>query len=194
MLGVNLADESEPMGSKDASKYRAMTARFHYLPQAIFDIQHAGTEASRRMSKPCQRDWQLMERIGHYLLGAPRFVQLFEWQSMPSTVDAFTNSDWTGCNMTCLSMRGGVIKWGRHWLKSWSSTQATIALSSAEAELFAVTQGAAEALGMMTLIADFGISLYATVHTDASAAIGIVRRTGLAKLRRLNVRYLCFQE
>ena len=47
---------------------------------------------------------------------------------------------------------------------------------------------------MMTLIADFGISLDATVHTDASAAIGIVRRTGLAKLRRLNVRYLCSQE
>ena len=38
------------------------------------------------------------------------------------------------------------------------------------------------------------VGVEAAVHTDASAAIGIVRRTGLAKLRRLNVRYLCFQE
>ena len=106
-----MADESEPMGSKDASKYRAMTARFHYLPQAIFDIQHAGKEASRRMSKPCQGDWPLVKRIGRYLLGALRSVQRFERQSMPSTVDAFTDSDWAGCSTTCRSTSGGVIKW-----------------------------------------------------------------------------------
>ena len=47
---------------------------------------------------------------------------------------------------------------------------------------------------MMTLISDFGTNLNATAHTDASAAIGIVRRTGLGKLRHLNVGYLLLQE
>ena len=63
------------------------------------------------------------------------------------------------------------------------SMQVTVALPSAVAELYAFTKGAAQALGMMTLIPDFGLNLNATVHTDASAAIGIVRRTGLGKLR-----------
>ena len=72
--------------------------------------------------------------------------------------------------------------WGRHCFKSCSSTQATIALSNAEAKLYAFTKGAAQALGMMTLMADFCLNLNATVHTDASAAVGIVRRTGLGKL------------
>ena len=42
----------------------------------------------------------------------------------------------------------------------------------------------------MTPFADFGIALEVTVRTDSSAAIGIVRRVGLGKLSRLNVRYL----
>ena len=61
-------------------------------------------------------------------------------------------------------------------LQSWSSTQATVVLSSAEAELYAFTTGAAQALGLMTLLADLGVEVQAAVHTDASAAIGIVRR------------------
>ena len=46
----------------------------------------------------------------------------------------------------------------------------------------------------MTMLADFGITVDVTVHTDASAAIGIVRRAGLGKLRHLNVRYLWLQD
>ena len=82
----------------------------------------------------------------------------------------------------------------KHFVKSWSSTQATIALSSAEAELYAMTKGAAQALGIMTLFDDFGLALRTVVHADASAAIWIVRRAGLGKLRHLNVRYLWLQD
>ena len=86
------------------------------------------------------------------------------------------------------------MRWGKHCLKSWSSTQATVALSSAEAELYALIKGAAQALGIMTMLLDLGAEANATIHADASAAIGIVRRTGLGKLRHLNVRYLWLQD
>ena len=46
----------------------------------------------------------------------------------------------------------------------------------------------------MTLLEDFGITTRAVFHTDASAAIGVVRRAGLGKLRHLNVRYLWLQD
>ena len=46
-----------------------------------------------------------------------------------------------------------------HCVKTWSSTQATVALSIAEAELYALTKGAAQGLGMMTLLAYFGTSV-----------------------------------
>ena len=86
------------------------------------------------------------------------------------------------------------MKLGGHSVKSWSSTQATVALSSAEAELYALTKGASQVLGLMSLMDDFGVAITASVHADASAAIGIVRRSGLGKLRHLNVRYLWLQD
>ena len=86
------------------------------------------------------------------------------------------------------------MMWGAHCLKSWASTQATVALSSAEAELYALTKGASQALGIMALLEDFGFTTRSVLHTDAGAAIGIVRRVGIGKLRHLNVRYLWLQD
>ena len=45
----------------------------------------------------------------------------------------------------------------------------------------------------MTLLEDIGIPTAATAHTDASAAIGIVRRAGLGKLRHIDCSYLFAQ-
>jgi hypothetical protein len=57
-----------------------------------------------------------------------------------------------------------------------------------------MTKGASQALGLMSLAKDFGQHLDARVHCDASAALGIVQRQGLGKLRHINVRYLWLQE
>ena len=138
------------------------------------------------MSKPQLSDWANLKKIGRYLVGCPRYVQKLPWQSAPTGFDTFTDSDWAGCKATCRSTSGGVILLREHCL-SWSSTQAIVALSSAEAELYALTKGAAQALGVMSLLADFGVELTGAMHTDASAAIGIIRRKGLGKMRDLNV-------
>ena len=118
---------------------------------------------------------------------------MFEWQGLPTSIDICTDSDWAGCMSTCRSTSGGVVKFGKHCFKSYSITQATVAPSSAEAEPYAMTKGAEQAFGIMTMISELGVEVGATVHADASAAIGIVRRTGLDKLRHFNVRYLWLQ-
>ena len=182
------------MAAAEASLYRGIAARLNYLAQDRIDIQYACKEASRRMARPRLCDWPALKRIGRYLIGAPRYVQMFAWQALPEVVNTFTDSDWAGCKITCRSTSGGVMMWGAHCLKSWASTQATVALSSAEAELYALTKGASQALGIMALLEDFGFTTRSVFHTDASAAIGIVRRAGLGKLRHLNVRYLWLQD
>ena len=83
---------------------------------------------------------------------------------------------------------------GKHVLKTWSSTQATIALSSAEAELYALVKGAAQTLGMMSLARDLGVELRGRISTDASAALGIIQRQGLGKLRHIATQFLWIQE
>ena len=83
---------------------------------------------------------------------------------------------------------------GKHTIKPWSVTQAVVALSSGEAELYAMVKGAAATLGLISLCSDFGRSMDGTVHSDSSAAIGISSRQGLGKVRHLNVQYLWIQD
>ena len=96
--------------------------------------------------------------------------------------------------MESKSTSGGVVRWGGHVLKTWSSSQSTIALSSGEAELYALTKCAAQTMGLIALANDFGQTLNAMLRTDSTAAIGIVHRNGLGKTRHIRVQYLWIQE
>ena len=83
---------------------------------------------------------------------------------------------------------------GGHLIKSWSSTQPVIALSSGEAELYALVKGASQATGLMSMLFDYGLELGAKVCIDSSAALGIAHRVGLGKTRHIDVQYLWIQE
>ena len=83
---------------------------------------------------------------------------------------------------------------GSHCITTWSITQATITLSSAEAELYALLKAATQTLGLLAIAADFGFSFQAAVRTDASATQGIVNRQRLGQLRHIGVQYLWMQE
>ena len=83
---------------------------------------------------------------------------------------------------------------GRHTMKHWSSTQASTALSSGEAEFNGVVRGSGQGLGYQSLLADLGIAIPLRVWTDSSAAIGICNRQGLGKLRHLDTHTLWVQQ
>ena len=83
---------------------------------------------------------------------------------------------------------------GDHLVKSWSSTQSVIALSTGEAELYALNKTAAQSLGLQSLLADMGIDLSVRVHTDATTGRAIATRRGLGKVRHIAVNELWIQE
>ena len=83
---------------------------------------------------------------------------------------------------------------GSHLIKMWSRTQALVALSSAEAELYGIVKATAELKGLISLWKDLGIQLSGHLLADASAALGILKRRGLGKVRHLNSNYLWVQE
>ena len=188
-------DSSEALlGSTEARMFRGLAARLNYLAQDRPDLQYSAKEISRRMARPSQRDWALLKRAGRYLVGAPRAVHTFFWQREQTLLETSVDSDWAGCTSTCRSTSGGVVRLGSHLIKSWSSTQATVAMSSAEAELFSLTKGAAVSLGLMSVAKDLGIKVDAKIYSDASAALAISQRQGLGKLRHLKVQFLWVQE
>ena len=79
-------------------------------------------------------------------------------------------------------------------MKWWSKTQPTIALSSGEAELAAIIRSTSEGLGMKAMMEEFGIKVSLVVKSDAVAAIGIVKRQGLGRVRHLAVADLWVQQ
>ena len=83
---------------------------------------------------------------------------------------------------------------GRHVLRTWCGTEATIALSSAEGELTAAVHGAAEGLAACSLNKDLGKPCGLRVHVDSSAALGICKCTGVGKVRHMDTRFLWIQE
>ena len=85
-------------------------------------------------------------------------------------------------------MRGG------HHLKSWSVTQKSVTLSSAEAELTACIKASVETIGMLQLILSFGVKLQGEVYVDSSAALAVVGRKGNGKLRHIRVGHLWVQQ
>ena len=72
---------------------------------------------------------------------------------------------------------------GHHLIRHWSSTQSTVTLSSAEAELNGICRGASTSIGLRSVAHDLGLSWSITLKSDATAAIGITRRRGLGKIR-----------
>ena len=81
-----------------------------------------------------------------------------------------------------------------HMIKMWSRTQALVALSSAEAELYGIVKATAELKGLMSLWKDLGVVLSSHLLADASAALGILKRRGLGKITHLNTNYLWVRE
>ena len=70
---------------------------------------------------------------------------------------------------------------GGHCIKAWSHTQGPIALSSAEAEYYAMVEGAARAKGLQTLAKEIGLLGMdgpITLNTDSSAAKSFASRRG----------------
>ena len=186
-------EKSAELSPQEASRYRAIVARLNYLALDRPDLQYAAKSACRHMAAPREHDWKTVKRVARYLIGCPRAVQNFVWQRMPTAVTTYVDSDWAGDRTTRKSTSGGAMCLGKHLVKSWSTSQKTIALSSGEAELYALVKGAAQSKGLMSLMLDFGRELTATVCSDASAAVSMVHRSGLGKVRHIEVQYLWVQ-
>ena len=74
-------------------------------------------------------------------------------------IDVYIDTGWAGGLRTRKSMSGGCVRLGSHTTKAWSATQASLALSSGEAEYYGVVRAAGIGLGLQSLLGDGGVCL-----------------------------------
>ena len=84
---------------------------------------------------------------------------------------------------------------GNHCIKTWSSTQGAVALSSAEAEFYAMIEAVIRGKGVVSIMTELGFNTNGktALFTDSSAAKSFVSRTGLGKMKHLEIRDLWLQ-
>ena len=187
-------EDAQPLGDQEARDFRALAARANYLALDRPDIQYSTKEICRGMSRPTKGDHRRLKRLGRYLVESPRAVMVYRWQGRQQGIDGFTDSDWAGCPKSLKSTSGGALMIGGHCVKSWSSTQKCVTLSSGEAELVATVKTSTETIGLAQLARDWGVELEGKILTDSSAALGVVRRKGNGKLRHINVGMMWIQQ
>ena len=185
-------------GEKDLDEnehtpYRGNGARCNYLGPDRPDIQFCAKEVCRWMAKPANLGQDALKRIARFLLGRRRLIFKYGWQRA-STLECYSDTDWAGCQKTRKSTSGGCLLLGGHMIKSWSSTQPSISLSSGEAEYYGVVKASGIALGQQSLMRDLGMDVKVRVWTDSSAAMGICGRSGLGKPRHVQTHTLWVQE
>ena len=83
---------------------------------------------------------------------------------------------------------------GEHVIKTCCKQQKVIALSSAEALLYAMVAASAETLALQAYAKDLGLDLDCELYCDSAAALGIAQRAGIGNVRHLRTQGLWVQE
>ena len=183
-----------PLNPERTTLFRSLVMRAQFLGHDRADIAESVKSLTRTMKSPTEADFKDLKRLGRYLIGKPRVLNLFESQRESKVIKVFCESDHAGCLLTRRSTTGLVITVGRHTIKTTSNVQSTIALSSGESEFYALVKACAFGLSVQALYRDWGLEMDLVVASDSSAARGTASRRGLGKLRHAQTRYLWIQE
>ena len=178
---------------EEAAQYRHCVgvARFmiHYVTEAIFAVH----VLSKRLSQPTKNDMLRLKRLGRYLLGVRDYALFFPKVGEVDFSECFSDSAWAGDACDRKSVACGVIVCGGCTLLEYSRGQAVQSLSSAEAEYYGGVSMSAEALHMQSVMSFLGMPTQIRLRLDSSAAKAVAQRSGVGRIRHLEVRTLWLQ-
>ena len=204
--GTLVEKENDLLNKEQASSYRTAVGILLYIQNDVVDAQFTIRWLAQRMSSPTNVAWKVLRHLCSYLMGTSGFcVGLGEPEqgegitvksgTGKSIIEVHTDSDWAGCVRTRKSVSCGVIAWDQQFQCSASRTQATIALSSGEAEYNSAVSGAIDGL-FVREAAEFVARMSIDLHVllDSSAARGILSRRGTGRVRHLSTKILWAQD
>ena len=109
----------------------------------------------------------------------------------------YSDTNWASCRRTRRSTSGGVVRLGGAGcfgtLCSWSRTQATVALSSTEAEYIGAVTACSEGLFLQAMLGHCGYHIPMTILMDSSGARAVAHRQGAGRVKHLEMRSLWLQ-
>ena len=189
-VGIKLSkDEGEMLDTRE-HHYSELVGSLLYLSVCTRpDIAQAVGALARYMSKPTTQHWQAAKGVLRYLAGkADNGIVYGQNEKM---LVGYCDADYAGDLDTRRSTTGydfllndGAISWS-------SRLQATVAVSTAEAEYMAAAQAVKEALWLRKLMMDLGKPLETVeLHSDNQAALSLLKNPiASARSKHIDVIY-----
>ena len=189
-------------------KYRSAVGKLLWMAQLRDDLKHPVKELSRSLINPQDQDIKNLVHLLKYVNQTRDFVFVMEPQlpvrnqevKFPVQIVSYSDSDWAGCQKSWKSTSGSLVSVFNVNLKSTSRTQASIAHSSAESELYAMTQAAVESLAIKNFIQEFRSAILSSsvsivIQTDSSAGKSMASRLGISRRsKHIELKYLWIQD
>ena len=100
--------------------------------------------------------WRNLKRVARYMLGVKAVKWVYKWQEEPTHCHVTAESEWGGNVKDRKSTSGGGWMLGDHCIETWSASQGPYALSSAEAEFYAMIEAVTRAKGLLSLAGEMG--------------------------------------
>ena len=191
--------QSPELGAQQSSAYRSAVGILLYLSCDMVQCQWMIRHLAQSMSKPTLKAWTELRHLVQYVLGCTGYGLMMHYQSDFDGSDfllkTYTDSDWASNKGTRKSVSACCLVMNGCLLNSGSRNQGLVALSSAEAETYAATSGACDALFLSRCLgylleAEISINLL----IDNSACRYILSRAGCGRVRHLSTRVLWMQQ
>ena len=200
-LKTPTADHDQPLSEDEHKAFRRAVGKLQWMTYTRPDICYATKELARALQQPTSSDQQKLKHLLRYIRGTTHYKQIIrptvKLTQTTHDLNVYVDSDWAGCVETRKSTTGFSITFLGATISYGSRTQATIALSSAEAELYAINTGATEALHFQNLLTDLLNTNKANIkiHTDSSSGKSIATRIGTGKkTKHVELKHLFIQQ
>ncbi|WVZ76135.1 LOW QUALITY PROTEIN: hypothetical protein U9M48_024133 [Paspalum notatum var. saurae] len=190
-MSTNTAHDADEDGEAvDQKEFRRMIGSLLYLTATRPDIQFAVCLCAGYQASPRTSHHQAVKRIFRYLKFTP---ELGLWYSSGSSLSprGFSDDDHAGCQIDLKSTSGTCQLLGTT-LVSWSSRkQASVSLSTTEAEYIAAASCCSQLLWMKATLSDFGLRFSRIpLLVDSTSAISVAKNPVLhSRTKHIDVRF-----
>ena len=217
-------DEHEKLDPMQQKTFRSALGIVLYIGMDRPDVQQALKMLSTYMACGTKKSMTALKHLASYLKGtsdlgvllskpegfmlASDLWKIDDWENRQDksefNVEVFSDANWAGCKKTRKSTTSFMVFLNGSLIQSCCKVQSSIALSSAESELYAGCAGLVDGIQIATVLRfllgdehvcpNDGSRVRLKLYCDSSAARGVMQRLGSGKIKHINIRHLWVQD
>ena len=184
---------SELLNAKEHSIYRSIIGGLSYAAlMTRIDICYAVSFLSRALAAPTQKHLIAAKRILRYLAGTAHYAMVFGSKGTTEQgITAYTDASYGTDPNDCKSTGGGIIKYNGNPIVWFSKKQKSVALSSTEAEWYALCMVVCEAIWVKQWCYEvFKAPLAPVIFCDNQSAIHLSNHDHMhQRSKHINIKY-----